>query len=220
MTTVPSAYLTFQSWLIKVSGTQTPEILTETTPGCGTGDIDPQIWIEASMFGEWDQPSTWYAVGDTIYVEISAYDPDPDQTYTVTIWDVLDELEPGVSWEYYPNPGVIVPIELVSFAADVADGDVVLSWVVASEIDNLGFYIQRSTSSDGIYTRISELIPGRGTSDQMMEYSWRDVSPEGSVLYYRLEDVDFSGNTTSHGPVRVLLGGTSSWGELKAEFSN
>ena len=120
-TAVPSADLTFEAWLIKVSGGQTAEILTETTSGCGVGDTDPEIWVEASMFGEWDQPSTWYAVGDTIYCTIyAANDPQGGGTLSRTIWDTFDDLAPGTSWEYYPEDNVTVPIELVSFAADVS----------------------------------------------------------------------------------------------------
>ena len=95
----------------------------------------------------------------------------------------------------------------------------VLSWSVASELNNLGFYLQRSTSSSGQFDRISELISGRGTANSPADYSWTDVGPSGTVLYYMLEDIDFSGRSNLNGPVRVILGGSSSWGELKAEFT-
>jgi hypothetical protein len=112
-----------------------------------------------------------------------------------------------------------VPVELVSFEASPQSDCVELSWATASELDNLGFYVQRSNSANGAYTRISELISGQGNSNQLTAYSWHDLQPVGDVIYYMLEDVDFSGRSQVHGPVRVVFGATSSWGQIKAEFS-
>jgi hypothetical protein len=112
-----------------------------------------------------------------------------------------------------------VPVELVSFEAQPKTDCVELSWATASELDNLGFYVQRSNSPNGTYARISELIPGQGNSNQLSTYSWQDLQPVRGVIYYMLEDVDFSGRSQVHGPVRVILGSTSSWGKIKAEFS-
>jgi hypothetical protein len=39
---------------------------------------------------------------------------------------------------------MIVPVELVSFAASIVDGSVELTWTTATETNNMGFEIERS----------------------------------------------------------------------------
>ncbi len=217
---VPAANLSFNAWLRKVSGTHTDEIVTQDIPGSGVGDLDPQVWVECSTFGDWYNPSSWWAVGDTIYCRIfAANDPVTGLTDSVTVWDVL-VAQPGISWQYYQGEIVWVPIELISFSAQRQGRGVLLSWTVAREVDNLGFYVQRARASDGVFARISDLIPGRGTSDVELTYAWTDPSPEGQVVWYRLEDVDFQGRSTIHGPLRVVVREGSSWGGIKAAFSD
>src|SRR5690606_2429216 len=47
----------------------------------------------------------------------------------------------------YRTAGRTVPVELVSFSAEVDNSNVLLSWITASEINNSGFEIQRASSS-------------------------------------------------------------------------
>ena len=47
-----------------------------------------------------------------------------------------------------------------------------------------------------------ELIPGAGNSSQKHEYEYVDKGVINGITYrYKLEDVDYSGNTELHGPV-------------------
>ena len=99
---------------------------------------------------------------------------------------------------------VSLPVELSSFTARVdRSGAVVLEWVTESEIENLGFNIYRSTNSNVKFLIINdELIPGAGNSSQRHEYEYVDNGLTNGVKYwYKLEDVDYSGNTELHGPV-------------------
>src|SRR5262249_31253794 len=94
-------------------------------------------------------------------------------------------------------------VELQSFGASAADGAVDLAWTTASELDNLGFNLYRSTSSEGSYERLTPaLVPGLGSSPVGTTYSYRDSGlVNGATYYYKLEDVDLSGVATLHGPV-------------------
>jgi hypothetical protein len=81
-----------------------------------------------------------------------------------------------------------------------------LSWETASELDNLGFHLYRAASGNGPWTRITPfLIPGLGSSPEGKRYSFVDAGlVNGATYFYRLEDVDRSGETTSHGPVSAV----------------
>ena len=74
--------------------------------------------------------------------------------------------------------GTPTAVRLVSFDAAGLDGAVELSWRTASELDNLGFYLYRSLSEAGPWTRLTaSLIPGLGSSAVGQAYSYRDAGP-------------------------------------------
>jgi hypothetical protein len=62
-------------------------------------------------------------------------------------------------------------------------------------------------AENGEFARItSELIKGIGSSDQAHNYSYTDGNVQsGKSYYYKLADVDFSGNMKFHGPISVTV---------------
>ena len=55
--------------------------------------------------------------------------------------------------------------ELASFAGQVlVDREILLQWAVPSQSNNLGWEIYRSVDQS-VYERVSELVPGDGTTD-------------------------------------------------------
>jgi len=103
-------------------------------------------------------------------------------------------------------PPVPTAVRLLSFEAWGVNGAVELTWQTGSELDNLGFHVYRSSSDAGPWTRITtSLIPGLGSSPTGARYSLRDPGlVNGTRYFYRLEDVDASSKTTSHGPVSAV----------------
>ncbi len=85
-----------------------------------------------------------------------------------------------------------VPVELVSFSADMKEASITLTWETATETNNSGFDIQRS--SDGkTFTSIGN-IKGNGTTTEKQRYSFTDNQLTGSgTMYYRLKQVDYNG---------------------------
>ncbi len=94
-------------------------------------------------------------------------------------------------------------IELISFDADAGWSRVTLKWGTAAETDNAGFNIYRAETEDGNYIKINTaLIPSQGTTTQGAAYKFIDKGLKNNKAYfYKLEDVDVSGNSTFHGPV-------------------
>ena len=99
----------------------------------------------------------------------------------------------------------LTSVELTSFTATVTDRGVQLDWKTASETENLGFYLYRSEAEVGQYHQINaSLIPGAGVSASVRNYSYVDDSIEGGTVYfYKLADVDYSGRMSWHGPVHA-----------------
>ncbi|NOX17712.1 MAG: LamG domain-containing protein, partial [Chlorobi bacterium] len=73
-----------------------------------------------------------------------------------------------------------LPVELTSFYANQADGQIVLNWETATEVDNYGFEIERASSRlvgttprQGEWTTIG-FVQGHGNSNSPKSYSFVD----------------------------------------------
>ena len=91
-----------------------------------------------------------------------------------------------------------IPVELTSFTASVVDGNVVLNWITATELNNSGFEVQKgnhtSTSLSVTEWESIGFVTGNGTSTETHTYSFADGSPVAGKSYYRLRQIDFDGS--------------------------
>ena len=87
-----------------------------------------------------------------------------------------------------------VPVELTSFTANTDEDKVTLSWQTATEKNNAGFDIERSTDKKSYY-KIGN-ITGKGTTTEKQSYSYVDKTSNGGKLYYRLKQLDYNGSFT------------------------
>ncbi len=89
----------------------------------------------------------------------------------------------------------INPVELVSFSGAMVGQDVQLKWHTATEVENFGFFVQRSTDKK-TWTDI-DMIPGAGTVNTPRSYRYTDAGIArkfaGQTLYYRLLQLDRDG---------------------------
>jgi hypothetical protein len=94
-------------------------------------------------------------------------------------------------------------IELISFTAMPGAQGVTLAWETASEIDNEGFNLWRSTAKGKPYTKINKnLVVAKGDAHTGATYSYLDAQvSKGMSYYYKLENVDIYGVTAFYGPV-------------------
>jgi hypothetical protein len=86
-----------------------------------------------------------------------------------------------------------LPVELVSFIAEVQGSEIMLTWTTASELNNDFFIIERISGSEGV--PIGKVV-GQGTVKAAHTYSFYDKNPRGGINYYRLVQTDFDGTTT------------------------
>ncbi|HSP86891.1 MAG TPA: T9SS type A sorting domain-containing protein, partial [Ignavibacteriaceae bacterium] len=85
-----------------------------------------------------------------------------------------------------------VPVELTSFTAIVKNKLIELNWETASEINNLGFYVERKINNE--WETIG-FVEGNGTTTELHSYSFNDNISEinSDIIYYRLKQTDFDG---------------------------
>ena len=82
-----------------------------------------------------------------------------------------------------------LPVELVKFDAHLKNEQVYLNWNTASEINSMGFEIEKS--KDGRAWKLIGFMNGNGTTNEAHEYEYRDSNPFLGINYYRLKQIDF-----------------------------
>lgn len=102
-----------------------------------------------------------------------------------------------------------LPVILSSFYADYQDKQIIVKWRTESEIENLGFILLRSTDQGQNYSEIAsyehiQTLKGQGTTSKPTDYHYADenVLPNQTYLYI-LQEVDFDGQITTHGPIEI-----------------
>jgi hypothetical protein len=90
-------------------------------------------------------------------------------------------------------------------AASLMPATIVVQWETANEVNTAGFNVYRSQSAQGPYVKInSQLLPASSDPLAGSKYRYEDasVSP-GQTYYYNVEDVEYSGASTKHGPLVI-----------------
>ena len=98
----------------------------------------------------------------------------------------------GTSSNIMKNSVVIVPVELESFTASVNGNNVTLNWVTATELNNLGFQIERQAEEQN-WMKVG-FVDGHGTSTEPQIYNFTDAGLASGVYNYRIKQVDFDGS--------------------------
>ena len=95
---------------------------------------------------------------------------------------------------------LLVPVELTSFSATNTPSGIMLRWSTASELNNLGFEVQRS--EDGSIFLPLAFVKGKGTSTERNNYEYLDAAPTGTFSY-RLKQMDFDGTVSFSNVVTI-----------------
>jgi photosystem II stability/assembly factor-like uncharacterized protein len=100
------------------------------------------------------------------------------------------------------NEGV-VPVELIDFQCFVTNKIVNLNWQTASEINTLGFNIERSTDGGQTFQDIG-FVKAKGAASKRSDYVFLDEKPVIGGNYYRLRIEDTDGKT-EFSPIRSVI---------------
>lgn len=138
----------------------------------------------------------------------------------LALWATGTNLDLLDTYLLFGDPELKFPISptavtLNSFNAVPSRKNVSLTWETASETNNVGFNLYRSDSPDGKKTKLNaSMIPSKVNPGSLIGavYSFTDtgIGLKGGfkpkqVFYYWLEDVDLSGMTVLHGPVKAII---------------
>ena len=110
-------------------------------------------------------------------------------------------------WIHGSEHAVSLPVELTKFEAKAIDDTYIqLNWETATEINNEGFEIERSTN--GVeFTKIA-FVKGNGHSANINNYKFKDKEVNKNIsYYYRLKQVDFDGQFEYSYVVNAMLKG-------------
>lgn len=102
------------------------------------------------------------------------------------------------------GPCSVLAVDMISFSARVNGTVVDLSWKTASEMNNAGFDVQRSATGNSDWTTIG-FVKGNGTSGDVHEYTFQDMSPLGGKNFYRLNQKDLDGKSKISQVVGVVM---------------
>ena len=208
--------------IVKGTGTIMPSALVlvggTLSPGFSPGKLtfnDSQNFSNSNMYIEvngtgaagvnFDQIAVTgtATLGGTLTVSVN-YTPTNLDEVTIVSATVISgsfsdvNLPPGWKVVYTSNAvklayDTALPVTLVAFTAQKVDSGVRLQWRTTSEINNRGFYVERSPN--GLNWNEIGFVDGNGTVSQTRHYALEDKSPVAGINYYRLRQTDFDGKT-------------------------
>jgi hypothetical protein len=101
-------------------------------------------------------------------------------------------------------PGTItLPVKLTTFNANEKNGTIRLNWSTASETNSAHYNILRSSTAND-FVKINQ-VSANGTTSNVSNYSFVDETPLPGINYYKLQQVDFDGNSELFGPVSATI---------------
>ena len=96
--------------------------------------------------------------------------------------------------------GIALPVSLFEFTGELKEDKVKLLWLTATEVNNKGFIIERS--SDGEKFAPIGFVNGKN-GYSIQEYNYTDASPIKGIGYYRLKQEDNDGQISYSGIISV-----------------
>ena len=192
------------------SGPALNTAMTDTLPDGtsyvdATGDVS-YVYDDPYHIVNWDLGTMVPGAIDTVYLTIHVEEgaASPIQNWAhVTHDDVYYNSYNGIKDD---DEDLMIAVELSSFSAAASFEKVTLSWTTQSETENLGFNVLRSEDNEQFARINAGLIEGVGTSESAKSYTFEDNDVvSGNTYYYLLQDVDFNGHVTTHGPVSATV---------------
>jgi plastocyanin len=171
----PANYVYSQTYLI---------VIKYEYVGDATGDDDvAKLWVNPDLSspepanGDADNIDT---IGDEVLERFAIRQGSEAHIYE------FDGLTVSINWSE------LIPVELVSFNASVNENTVSLSWATATELNNSGFEVLRSSEAE-VWEKIA-FVPGNGTTTETQYYSFEDQNLSSGKYSYKLKQIDFDGS--------------------------
>jgi hypothetical protein len=144
-----------------------------------------------------DSSNPWLEVGTNTY----------PGTGTIVVWNTISD---GFSEFAIGGAGDnSLPVTLSAFEASLEQEAVVLRWKTESEIENLGYIMNRREKGDKEWKEIATyqtntLLVGQGNTSESTNYYFKDTSVrEGLTYEYQLADVSYAGEIIYHNIIEI-----------------
>ena len=114
-------------------------------------------------------------------------------------------------WPASSLPRAYANVTLVRFTARsplVGQPEIYVEWETATQVGTVGFFVTRSDSATGTFTRVSEFIPREGDDLTGWVYDpWIDEDTIlGNTYWYKLEEITNSQDSEFYGPIAAVAG--------------
>jgi hypothetical protein len=106
-----------------------------------------------------------------------------------------------------PSNDASLPVELNTFTAGLNNekSAVELNWRTESEIENAFWLVERRMNDQTDFEQMAK-IDGHGTTSEATDYQYLDASvTDGQTYIYRLTDVSYTGERTSHQEISIMV---------------
>jgi hypothetical protein len=165
------------------------------------------------------------------WTEVTVTQGSSVQTYTANNGEVMYEALPNVGTinrgDIFLQEAGGLPVELKSFSASIKNGSVILRWETATEVNNYGFEVERTTpfpppyqggggEAGGGWRKIG-FVGGHGNSNSPKSYSFIDENITTGEYYYRLKQIDNDGSVEYSNEINILIPNKT---ELKRNYPN
>ncbi len=185
----------------------------ESSDYCGSGDPTkyPLLWYDPATWAT----EGWDRVGQNPQGTGAGGASGQETTCHLDAKEIRVVIDntgrPSISSDLNYTPFVVgLPfsdgITLTQFTAQFDGTKNLLKWTTSREVNVRGFYVLRSETSTGPYTRISNQITAIGDTYIGGIYQYTDDTIAfAKTYYYKIEVIDINGaSIATHGPVSVL----------------
>ena len=145
------------------------------------------------------------ALQDDGNIVVSGYSTDGDNYSVFTVVRYLND--------------VAMPVELTSLTAQEINNGVTLNWTTATEINNLGYEVQRKEKDNKSDWKRIGFVNGHGNSTVINHYKYLDKEILNSNRVYRLKQIDFDENYEYSPEVSVTVSAPTKF-ELFQNYPN
>ncbi|MBN1480852.1 C10 family peptidase [candidate division KSB1 bacterium] len=171
--------------------------------------VDNVYYAADAEFGQGDQigSSGWYCVynGSGTTVTVSGLASSSEYRIHVCEYNLGSIIYNSNSSSGNPVTAQgPIAVELISFIACYADGQILVEWTTVSEIDIAGFNILVSDKQDGSYGKLNKtLVKSKGYATSGFTYRFIDNTELKTKRWYKLETVNLDGSCDISDPVAV-----------------
>ena len=94
-----------------------------------------------------------------------------------------------------------LPVEIISFEGQCNNNLIQIEFIVASQVNNEFFTVERSTNLMD-WEEVG-YFDGGGTTNELITYNWSDETPINGTKYYRISQTDINGVVKYFNPIAV-----------------